>query len=492
MRRTIIIAGLVILAAVGGLLAGIFLASGAGDKPAGVAGTASISGTAAEHTGKVMAVTTKSKRKILYYWDPMVGPSSISPKPGISSMGMKLIPVYAPASNAAVPGEVRVNPAMVQDMGIQTGKVTFGPLTRVVRTVGYLRVPDPQRYDITIRAGGWIGKLYATTNGTAICKGQKLFTLYSPRIVAAEGELIAAQQSLLAARKTGNSGLIKNMRELRRSVAMRLHYLGVSQSQIHQVQQSRQVVRYVRFDSPAGGVLTDITVRQKSRINAGITALRVENLSTLWLDTYVYENQLPWVHEGQRISAHIAAFPGEKFTGKIIFIDPFENVSNHTTTVRISLNNAAQRLRPGMYALAKIATQPIPHVLLAPRQAIINTGTGELAFVEVSHGHFDPVTVQTGLNGEHGLVQVLAGLLPGEKVVTSGQFMIDVESQLNQIKARFMPKVSTRKSETGVEKRKSRRDKPGGSQKMDASGDKSGGSPTTTRPTATMPAGMKM
>ena len=479
MRRTIIIAGLIVIAAVAGLLIGLFLASGSRSKPAGVVGSASISGTAAEHTGKVLAVKTKPKRKILYYWDPMVGPASISPKPGISSMGMALIPVYAPTGGGSTPGEVRVDPAMVQDMGIQTGKVTLGPLTRLVRTVGYLRVPDPQRYNITLRAGGWIGKLYATTNGTAIHKGQKLFTLYSPRIVAAEGELIASQKSLNAALKSDNSGMIRDARELRQSVTMRLAFLGVSRSQIKKIEHSGRALTFIHFYSPASGVLVNIKVRQKSRIDAGVTAMRIENLKKLWLDTYVYENQLPWVRMGQRVSATIAAFPGRIFMGKIIFIDTFENLDNHTTAVRIVLDNASHDLRPGMYALADIHTQPIQHAILVPRQAIINTGTGELAFVEISRGHFDPVKVKTGLTGEHNRVQILSGLMPGQKVLTSGQFAIDVESQLNQIKARFMPTVAAGKSTKNDRKLKPPRDQHGGS-------------PATTRPTATMPAGMKM
>jgi RND family efflux transporter MFP subunit len=478
MKRKIITIVLMVLVAIGGFLAGL-LASGFPARPAETAGNTSSSGAPVVSIGKTAVVKIRPKRKILYYWDPMIGPASISPKPGISSMGMPLIPVYAPRTEGGKAGEVRVDPAMVQDMGIQTGTVTVGLLRRQVHAVGNLRVPDPQRYSITIRAGGWIGKLYAATNGTEIRRGQKLFTLYSPQIVAAEGELLAAQASLRAARKTGNSGLIENTQALRLSVEKRLEYLGVSRLQIQHVVQSRQVLRYVCFYSPASGVLTDIAVRQKSRINAGVTALRVDNLSTLWLDTYVYENQLPWVHEGQRVHATIAVFPGKVFTGKIIFIDPFENSYTHTTTVRIVLNNAARRLRPGMYALVSIATQPVPHVILAPRPAIIKTGTGELAFVEVSRGHFDPVTVQTGLNGEHDLVQVLSGLLPGEKVVTSGQFMIDVESQLNQIKARFMPRISGLKPVVKARKRRPYRDHPGGA-------------PPAAKPSATMPKGMKM
>ena len=150
----------------------------------------------------------------------------------------------------------------------------------------------------------------------------------------------------------------------------------------------------------------------------------------------------------QRVVARFAAFPGKKFVGRIIFIDPVENPENHTTTVRIALDNSDGKLRPGMYALADIHTEPLRHAILVPRRAVINTGTSELVFVEIEHGHFDPVKVRTGLVGAHGLVQVLAGLVPGQKVVTSGQFMIDVESQLSQIKARFMAKIPKAKSVT--------------------------------------------
>ena len=475
MRRNLIFSLTVFVALVVGLAMGLWL-NGVSHSTSTARQSNRLS---PQGTANIQAAAAKPKRKVLYWWDPMVGPASISPKPGISSMGMALIPVYAPASGASISGEVRVDPAMVQDMGIQTQEVTIGPLSRLVRTVGYLRVPAPQRYSVTIRAGGWIGKLYATTNGAVIRKGQKLFTLYSPSIVAAENELIAAQQSLLAARKIGNSGVVRDTRELRTSVEMRLDYLGVSKSQVKKIEHSLRPITFVCFYSPATGYLVDVKVQQKSRIDAGITAMRIENLKSLWLDIYIYENQIPWVHMGQSVTARIAAFPGRTFTGKIIFIDPFESPANHTVAVRIVLDNASHDLRPGMYALADIRTQPVQHAILAPRSAIINTGTGELAFVEVSNGHFDPVTVKTGLTGEHGLVQILSGLGPSQKVLTSGQFAIDVESQLNAIKARFMPKLSAIKPTHDIHKPHT--DIP-----------KAKTNSAATKPAAAMPKGMKM
>ena len=166
---------------------------GSGPEKPGKTGTTAIANTSAKAT---------AKRKILYWWDPMVGASSISPKPGVSSMGMALIPVYAPSSKSDNSGQVHVDPAMVQNMGIQTGSVTMGALTRDVRTVGTLEVPAPNRVAITMRTDGWIGKLFATTNGTVIRRGQPLLTLYSPKIVAAEQELVAAQKMVAMAEKS--------------------------------------------------------------------------------------------------------------------------------------------------------------------------------------------------------------------------------------------------------------------------------------------------
>ncbi len=386
-----------------------------------------------------------SKRKILYWWDPMVGPSSISNQPGISSMGMKLVPVYASTGQPAPAGQVRVDPTMVQDMGIQTAKVTVGPLRKTLRTVGYLQAAAPYRFSVNLRTSGWIGMLYASTNGTAVTKGQKLFTLYSPAIVTAENELIAARQAMLALPKSGAAGAHRDAESLLQSIEHRIKFLGVSGAQIRQIEKKLHARTYITFYSPVGGTLTHVQVWQKSFLKAGTTAMRIDNIGTLWLNVQVFDNQLPWIRKGQRVTAAFQALPGRAFTGKIIFIDPYENPQSHNTTVRIMLDNRSGRLRPGMYALADIHTTPVLRCVLIPRQAVLNTGTGKLTFVEVSPGHFDPVRVQTGLRGARGLVQVISGLTPGQKVVTSGQFLIDVESQLNQIKARFTPRPSPKR-----------------------------------------------
>lgn len=447
--RILLTVWMVVLFGVAGVFVGLILGGGHHQARPASAIAAPADGV---HTTTAPAVssTTKPKRKILYWWDPMVGASSISPKPGISSMGMALVPVYAPSGDSNNPGQVHVDPAMVQNMGFQTGSVTLGALTKHVRTVGTLQVAAPDRVAITMRTDGWIGKLFATTNGTAVRRGQPLFTLYSPTIVAAEQELVAAQKMVAMAKKSADSQAIGQARELVQAISMRLKFLGVNHATIQTVLKTLKPDVYVTFSSPASGILADVKVQQKSPISAGMTVMRIDDLSTLWLNTYVYENQLPWIAMKQRVVARIAAFPGRKFTGRIVFIDPLENPENHTITVRVALDNSEGKLRPGMFALADILTRPVKHAILVPRRAVINTGTDELVFIETSHGHFDPVKVTTGLVGAHGLVQVLSGLGPGQKVVTSGQFMIDVESRYNQIKARYLPKTTVAKPAAGT------------------------------------------
>lgn len=426
MKRSIAMGILATVAAGAGLISGVMLASGGKVPKETVSRAAAPAATVAAH----------GKRKILYWWDPMVGPSSISPMPGISAMGMKLVPVYA-SQGQQRPGEVTISPAIEQDLAVETSPVRFGPLEKTVRTVGYFRQATPVSYAVTMRVSGWVGTLYASTDGTAIRKGDPLFTLYSPELVAAEEQLLAsAQNSALAARTHDPRSAVQAQR-LYQSIRRRLIFLGVSAAQLDRIVAQHKAREYLTFLSPVSGYLDRVSVRQKSFIKSGQAVMRIEQLSAVWLDAKVYDSQLPWVRLGELMQARIAADPGRTFEGRIFFIDPNEDPRTHTVTVRARFANPVGRLRPGMYALVNIASTPFKDVLLAPTSAIIHTGTGELALVAKGKGRFVPRNVTTGLTGNNGRVQVLSGLKAGEEVVTSGQFLIDVESNMNELTAKF-------------------------------------------------------
>ncbi len=369
----------------------------------------------------------------------MIGPSSISPQPGLSAMGMPLVPVYAP-TGASGRGEVTIDPAIQQSLAIETSRVRIGSLHKNVRTVGYVRQATPASYAVTLRVSGWIGTLYAATDGAAIRKGDPLFTLYSPQLLAAQGELLAAAQNRALASRARDPESAAEARRLYRSIGRRLLYLGVSAAQLKHIVARRKALQYLTFLSPASGYLARVSVRQHSYIQSGRPVMRIGQLGTVWLDAQVYDNQLPWVRLGERMRAHIASDPGRVLTGRISFIDPDEDPRTHTVTVRAQLANPGGLLRPGMYALIDIAAAPLANVLLAPASAIIHTGTGEVALLAQGHGRFMPRTVTTGLTGSDGTVQVLSGLKAGERVVTSGQFLIDVESNMSELTSKFAPR----------------------------------------------------
>lgn len=421
MKRSIATGLAIVLAAGIGVIAGAMFTSG-GKAPEAGAGASSPSST---------IVSAKAKRKILYWWDPMIGPSSISPKPGISAMGMKLVPVYA-GQGASRPGEVTIDPAIQQDLAVETSPVRVGALHRTVRTVGYFRRATPHTHVVSLRVSGWIGTLYASTDGTAIRKGDPLFTLYSPKLLAAQEELLAAERNAALAGRTHDPGSIAEARRICESLRRRLLYLGVSPAELEHIIARGKAQEYLTFHSPVSGYLSRVLVRQQSFVRDGRPVMRIEQLSTVWLDAKIYENQLPWLRLGERMQAHIAADPGRMLEGRIFFIDPNEDPLTHTVTARARFANPNGLLRPGTYALVDVLTTPMQGAVLAPASAIIHTGTAEVALLALGHGRFLPRKVTTGLTGG-GLIQVLSGLKPGQQVVTSGQFLIDVESNMNEL-----------------------------------------------------------
>jgi len=169
-----------------------------------------------------------------------------------------------------------------------------------------------------------------------------------------------------------------------------------------------------------------------SAVQAGMKVMRVEDHSTLWLDAQVFEDQISMVRIGEEVNATVDGVPGKMFTGKIMFIYPHLDHMSRTEMVRTELQNSNHQLSPGMFALAEIMTQPVADAILVPREAVIDTGTRQIAFVALPDGHFEPRKVRMGMMGDDDRVQILEGLAPGEMVVTSGQFLLDVESRTTE------------------------------------------------------------
>jgi RND family efflux transporter MFP subunit len=380
------------------------------------------------NTGATRPTAAKKERRILYWWDPMLGPSSISNKPGKSAMDMDLVPVYATDEDTR-PG-IMIDPALVQNMGVRTATVIRGPLKVSVQALGILKIPEPGIHEISLKRSGWIEKLYADTEGMHVHRGRVLFDFYSPDIVEAEQELLL--EDARGKDVAGNAMV--------RSAKQRLRFWGIAEEDIDAVIQAGHALPTAPIRSPADGDVMEKMIVEGSYAQAGAKLMMIEDHSHLWLDAQVYPNQLPLIHVGQTMEATIDDLPGRKFIAKVSFIYPHLDDSARTDIVRTTLASPQMLLKPGMYATVRIITQPVPDAILAPREAVIDTGNEKIVFVALPDGYFEARKVRTGLVGDDDQVQILQGLAPGDKIVTSGQFLMDVESRTKEAIEKMQPR----------------------------------------------------
>ena len=370
------------------------------------------------------------ERKVLYYWDPMLGASSIAHAPGRSAMNNALVPVYEDEQRGGP--TVKIDPTIIQNIGVRTAEVKRGTLAITIRAFGMLEPPEPAVYEVNLKVNGWVEKLYADTVGMHIEKGEPLFDLYSPDLQIAEEELIGGVKTMKGMDAKSADSVRAESQAMVDSARQKLHFWGVSDQEIDAIASSMKAPPTVAFRSLVEGDLADKSVVQGSAVQAGTKLLRIEDHSTLWLNIQVYEPQIAAIALGQTVEAAVDGVPGETFTGPITFINPHFDHMSRTVTVRVMLDNAKHELRPGMYAMANIFSKHAANSVLVPREAVIDTGTRQIVFVAESEGHFDPRRVRMGMAGDDGQVEILEGLAPGENVVTSGQFLMDVESRTNE------------------------------------------------------------
>jgi membrane fusion protein, copper/silver efflux system len=370
------------------------------------------------------------ERKIAYWWDPMIGAPSISDKSGTSAMGMELVPVYEDEVSAGT--AVRIDPVVVQNMGVRVARVTRGPLRRDIRAVGYLEEAQPLVRDVNLRVSGWVEKLYAATEGQHVAEGDKLFDLYSPEVQVAVEELIGARKASGGLAPNADGLARKTSGTIMDAARRKLELWGLDAEQIERLAKLDKAPPAVTFTSPITGHLVRKMVVEGTAVKAGDMALQIVDHSTLWLDSQLFAQDLPFVKLGQKVTATVEGVPGKRVEGEVIFVHPHVDPQTRTSTVRMALPNPDLALRPGMYATAHVEAQLAEDALLVPREAVIDTGTRQVVFLAKDAGHFEPRRVKLGADGGDGAVQVLEGLAAGETVVTSGQFLLDAESRMRE------------------------------------------------------------
>jgi len=360
--------------------------------------------------------------KILYYRNPM-GLADTSPVPKKDSMGMDYIPVYA-GDEPDVAGAVKINPAKVQELGVQIAPVEERQLTRTIRAVGTVQADERRLYIVNTKFEGWIEKLYVNATGQSVHRGDPLMEVYAPELVVAEREYLLARSATA---------------QLAAAALQRLKNWDIPDDQLKQLQRSGAVTRMLTLRSPADGVVLEKTAIEGMRFMPGDPLYRIADLSSVWLIADVFEQDIGALRVGQDAKITVNAYPGETFAGKVAFVYPTVSQQTRTGKVRIVVANPGLRLKTGMYANVALDVSVASHPVVAiPESAVIDSGTRQTVLVARGAGMFEPRQVKLGAHAD-GYYEIREGLAAGERIVVSANFLIDAESNLQAAFKAFAP-----------------------------------------------------
>ena len=373
--------------------------------------------------------TPSGERNILFWYDPM-HPAYKSDKPGIApDCGMQLVPKYAEDETAKMPaGTVKIASDKQQLIGVRTEVVDRQSLVRSVRTTGQLTSDETKVAHVHVKTSGYLDKVYVDYIGQLVKKGQPLFTLYSPDLVATEEEYLIAKRG---AKDMGSSQfpeVSQGSQSLLSSTRERLKLWDISDEQIKKLDESGEVTKTLTFYSPTSGFVTDRKAFPQTAITSDMDLYVISDLSTIWVNADVYEYEVPFVKVGQTAEIELSYYAGKTYTGKITYIYPSVDPVSHTVKVRIELPNPNFDLKPQMIANVQLKINYGKQILVT-QEAVMDSGDKQYVFVVHDGGVFEPRVIQMGSKLE-GKVVVLSGLNAGETIVTSGNFLVDSESRL--------------------------------------------------------------
>ena len=372
------------------------------------------------------------ERQVKHWVSPM-DPTYVRSEPGKDYMGHDLVPVYADGGS----GGIAVDPVIRQSMGVRTAGVEVRDLQRSLRAVGLVTFDETGQFAVNSKIEGWIERLHVNQSGQPVRKGQPLLEIYSPDLLAAQQEYLLALDSSKRLASSPFPEVAAGGQRLLEAAKARLRNWDISQAQIDQLEQTRQVRKTMTLYSPYGGIVTMKTALQGMRVMAGEELLQIVNLSRVWVNAEIYEQDLPWVKVGQGARVELP-YSGKVLEGKVDYIYPYLAGETRTAKARIVFDNPGLELKPDMYANVQIATESLKGVLTIPADAVLRSGQGAVVFVAKGDGRFEPRPVETGAGGDDGSIEVRSGLVAGEQVVTSAQFMLDSESKLREAIQKMM------------------------------------------------------
>lgn len=377
---------------------------------------------------EVAGDASSGDRKIVYWKAPM-DPTEIYDAPGKSRMGMDLVPVYEDELVGGV--DIKIDPVVQQNMGLKTHIVEKGPLNHTINTYGHITYDETRVGIVSQKAGGWIEKLYADYTGFWVKRGEPLYEIYSPALLASQEEYLSVYENHKRSQTALN-------RELLASARKRLAYFDIADTEIALLEQTGKVQKTLIVRSPFQGVVTQKNVIEGAFVQPGAALFTISDLSRVWVEAHIFEYEQSRVHVGQSVEMVLSYEPDRVYTGKIAYIFPYLQPKTRDVVIRIEFENPDLALKPDMFARIRIQTGTGQEGIFIPSEAVIHSGEKKLVFLAQGHGTFSPREISTGIFLDNGTVEVITGLAKGETLVVSGQFLLDSESRLKEALQKMM------------------------------------------------------
>ena len=338
--------------------------------------------------------------------------------------------------NMSMDGTVRLTADQIREFGITFGSVEQRALEDAVRTVGIVNFDETRLAQVAPKFGGFIERLYVDFTGKAVRAGQPLVEIYSPELVSAQEELLLSAGLDASLSQSSIPGVSPGRSNLAEAAIRRLRLWDISDAQIKQVLRTGKVRRTLTLYAPVSGVVVEKQVLKGQAVQPGQTLYTIADLSNVWVEAELREQDAGNVREGSAATVELSAFPGRPLQGRVEYIYPTLENESRTLKARISVPNADGRIKPGMYATVRFST-PSRRALTVPNSAILHTGERAVVFVDMGAGKLMPHDVEVGrVAGAY--TEILSGVEPGQRVVTSAQYILDSESNMAEVMKSMM------------------------------------------------------
>jgi Cu(I)/Ag(I) efflux system membrane fusion protein len=326
------------------------------------------------------------------------------------------------------PGTVTIPPERLQTIGVIYEPATCRPLEKIIRTVGRVAVDERRLAKVTIKFHGWIDKLWVSATGDHVKKGQMLFTIYSPDLVATQEEYLLALQSWKQLGESEFPEIARGSKELLEATRRRFQLWDITEDHIRELERTGKVMKTLPIHSPITGTVIKKEALAGAHVEPGEELYTIADLSHIWILADIYEYELSFVKVGQPAAVTLSYEPGVTVAGRVGFIYPTLDPKTRTAKVRFELENPGEKLKPDMYANVELRVS-LGTKLAVPQEAVIESGQKQVVFVHHGGGRLEPRLIRTGVK-TGGWYEVLEGLKEGDHVVTSANFLIDSESRL--------------------------------------------------------------